>query len=142
MANSLFEHLTERACTAGITLYEAYKLAGIDDSRFYRHRSGEGISERNYRRLVHVLESRHPARKQWEASLREQFKCRRLRLRLTQRDVEEKIGCADYLVGKWEVGMRRPSGFLLCCWADALKSQMVLVPNEMLEAVHALIHTV
>jgi transcriptional regulator with XRE-family HTH domain len=51
---------------------------------------------------------------------------RREQLGLTHNELEEKIGVADALVAKWEVGIRKPSGFLLFCWADALECDLVL----------------
>jgi transcriptional regulator with XRE-family HTH domain len=51
---------------------------------------------------------------------------RREQLGLSQDELEEKIGVADALVAKWEVGIRKPSGFLLFCWADALECDLVL----------------
>jgi ribosome-binding protein aMBF1 (putative translation factor) len=55
-----------------------------------------------------------------------QFVRRRHKLKISQKELGEKIGIADYLLAKWEGGHRRPSGFLLWCWAEALGVKLVL----------------
>jgi|TARA_Y100001963_G_C6632744_1_gene377057 transcriptional regulator with XRE-family HTH domain len=55
-----------------------------------------------------------------------QFVKQRKKLGLSQNTVDDLIGCARGLVSKWEVGMRKPSGFLFCCWADTLKCDIKL----------------
>lgn len=55
-----------------------------------------------------------------------QFVEQRKKLGLSQSRLDEMIGCARGLVSKWEVGIRKPSGFLFCCWANALKCTLVL----------------
>ena len=44
--------------------------------------------------------------------------------------MDEILGVAKGLVSKWEVGIRKPSGFLFCCWADSLKMKLKLVPKR------------
>jgi ribosome-binding protein aMBF1 (putative translation factor) len=51
---------------------------------------------------------------------------RRKRMKISQKELGEKIGIADYLLAKWEGGHRRPSGFLLWCWAESLGVKLVL----------------
>ena len=34
--------------------------------------------------------------------------------------MDEIVGVAKGLVSKWECGIRKPSGYLFCIWADAL----------------------
>ena len=55
-----------------------------------------------------------------------QFVEQRKKLKLSQADVDVLVGCATGLVSKWEVGIRKPSGFLMLCWADALKCDLEL----------------
>ena len=55
-----------------------------------------------------------------------QFVRQRRKLKLTQAKLDVMLGCATGLVSKWEVGIRKPSGFLFCCWADALKCDLKL----------------
>ena len=55
-----------------------------------------------------------------------QFVQQRKKLGLSQNAVDDLIGCARGLVSKWEVGMRKPSGFLFCCWANTLKCDIEL----------------
>ncbi len=53
-----------------------------------------------------------------------QFVRQRRKLKLSQGSVDDILGCAKGLVSKWEVGIRKPSGFLFCCWADSLKCDL------------------
>jgi hypothetical protein len=46
--------------------------------------------------------------------------------------MDEILGVAKGLVSKWEVGIRKPSGYLFCCWADALGYQINLVEKKCL----------
>ncbi|WP_394972596.1 helix-turn-helix domain-containing protein [uncultured Croceitalea sp.] len=57
---------------------------------------------------------------------------RRKDLGLTQEDVNHQLGVADYLVAKWERGLRTPLTFHLYCWAHALEGQIVFMPKEFL----------
>jgi len=59
-----------------------------------------------------------------------QFVAQRHKLGLSQMDLDEKIGVARGLVSKWEVGIRKPSGFLFCVWADALGCNLWLLEEE------------
>ncbi len=54
----------------------------------------------------------------------------RHRLGITQDDLNHTLGVADRLVSHWECGVRSPTAFHLYCWADALKSKLVIIPNE------------
>ncbi|WP_330444600.1 hypothetical protein Q4Q34_08670 [Flavivirga abyssicola] len=51
-------------------------------------------------------------------------------LGITQDDLNHTLGVADRLVSHWECGVRTPTGFHLYCWADALKSRLAIVPQE------------
>jgi len=55
-----------------------------------------------------------------------QFVSQRHKLGMSQMDLDEKIGVARGLVSKWEVGIRKPSGYLFCVWAEALGCEMWL----------------
>jgi len=55
---------------------------------------------------------------------------RRKSLGIAQADLDLEIGVANGLVAKWEVGMRKPSGFLLHCWAQALGCELALKPRS------------
>lgn len=55
---------------------------------------------------------------------------RRHELRLSGAVVDARIGCTEYLVAKWECGIRAPSAFNLMCWAEALGCEWVLVPKH------------
>ena len=44
----------------------------------------------------------------------------RLKRKLSQERLANKIGCTSSLVRKWETHKRIPSGFMLICWLDAL----------------------
>ena len=45
---------------------------------------------------------------------------------ISQLEMDEILGVAKGLVSKWECGIRKPSGWLLCCWAEALKAELVI----------------
>ncbi|WP_406684308.1 hypothetical protein N1F78_00855 [Seonamhaeicola sp. MEBiC1930] len=51
-------------------------------------------------------------------------------LGITQDELNHTLGVADRLVSHWECGVRTPTGFHLYCWADALKSKLVIIPEE------------
>ncbi|TRX51743.1 helix-turn-helix transcriptional regulator [Fulvivirga sp. M361] len=55
---------------------------------------------------------------------------RRKRLGITQDQLNHALGVADRLVSHWECGVRSPTAFHLYCWADALKSQLMIIPKE------------
>ena len=55
-----------------------------------------------------------------------QFVKQRHKLGISQMDLDEKIGVARGLVSKWEVGIRKPSGYLFCAWAEALGCELWL----------------
>ena len=57
---------------------------------------------------------------QFHNQLIKQFVKRRYELGYTLAQMDDILGVAKGLVSNWEVGMRRPSGFLFCCWADSL----------------------
>lgn len=61
---------------------------------------------------------------QWIADLVEQFTHRRYELKISQNELDHKIGCATGLVAKWETGNRKPTAFNLYCWAEALKCKI------------------
>ena len=59
-----------------------------------------------------------------------QFIARRKELGMTQFELEPKMRLAISLVAKWEVGIRKPSGFLMHCWATALGCNLELVSTS------------
>ena len=59
-----------------------------------------------------------------------QFVQRRKELGITQSTLDNDMNIARGLVSKWEVGIRKPSGFLFCCWAEALDCEIILKPKE------------
>ena len=59
-----------------------------------------------------------------------QFVAARKKKGISQLEMDEVLGVAKGLVSKWEVGIRRPSGYLFCCWADSLKMEIKLVPKR------------
>ncbi len=58
-----------------------------------------------------------------------QFVAARKKLKISQLEMDEVLGVAKGLVSKWECGIRKPSGWLFCCWADALNMQITLTPK-------------
>jgi transcriptional regulator with XRE-family HTH domain len=61
-----------------------------------------------------------------------QFVAARKKKKISQLEMDEILGVAKGLVSKWEVGIRKPSGYLFCCWADALGYQINLVEKKCL----------
>jgi len=59
-----------------------------------------------------------------------QFVKRRNELGYTQTSLDAHMNIARGLVSKWEVGIRKPSGFLFCCWAEALGCDLIIVPKD------------
>tara|TARA_Y100001970_G_scaffold230257_1_gene285861 strand:- start:2421 stop:2684 length:264 start_codon:yes stop_codon:yes gene_type:complete len=58
-----------------------------------------------------------------------QFVAARKDKNISQLEMDEILGVAKGLVSKWECGIRKPSGWLFCCWADALGMQITLTPK-------------
>jgi transcriptional regulator with XRE-family HTH domain len=54
------------------------------------------------------------------------FAARRRQLGLSQVELAARIGLSEHLIGKYEAGMRRPSGFILAQWAQALNTRLTL----------------
>ena len=59
-----------------------------------------------------------------------QFIKRRNELGYTQSSLDYDMNIARGLISKWEVGIRKPSGFLFCCWAEALGCDLIIVPKD------------
>ena len=55
-----------------------------------------------------------------------QFVALRKALGISQLEMDEILGVAKGLVSKWECGIRKPSGWLFCCWAEALGAEIQL----------------
>ncbi len=62
-----------------------------------------------------------------------QFVRQRKKMKLSQGSVDDILGCAKGLVSKWEVGIRKPSGFLFCCWADSLGCDLKIKERKKLK---------
>ena len=63
---------------------------------------------------------------QFHDQLITQFVSKRHELGISQMELDEIIGVARGLVSKWEVGIRKPSGYLFCVWAESLKCELKL----------------
>ena len=59
------------------------------------------------------------------AELIDQLVDRRKELGLSQRQVDQRIGCADGLVSKWECGIRTPKPRSFAEWAIALDGKII-----------------
>jgi DNA-binding transcriptional regulator YiaG len=55
-----------------------------------------------------------------------QFVSLRKKQNIFQLEMDEILGVAKGLVSKWECGIRKPSGWLFCCWAEALGAEITL----------------
>lgn len=60
------------------------------------------------------------------SELIKQFQRRRYELGLTQPDVDIRLGVAQGLCAKWEIGNRKPTLFNAYCWAEALGCEIKL----------------
>lgn len=49
---------------------------------------------------------------------------------LNQTELAHQLGVTDYLVAKWECGIRTPSTFNLHCWADTLDARILIGAND------------
>ena len=49
---------------------------------------------------------------------------------ISQEELNGRLGVADRLLGKWEVGVRQPTAFNLYCWADSLNMKLTVVSNN------------
>ena len=59
-----------------------------------------------------------------------QFVAIRKQMGISQLEMDEILGVAKGLVSKWECGIRKPSGWLFCCWAEALDAEIVIKKKE------------
>ena len=59
-----------------------------------------------------------------------QFVQLRKKLNISQLEMDEILGVAKGLVSKWECGIRKPSGWLFCCWAEALNAEIIIKQKE------------
>lgn len=55
---------------------------------------------------------------------------RRKALKMTQAEVNDKLGVIDFLVAKWECGMRTPTSFNLLCWAEVLRGKIMFTTDK------------
>ena len=55
-----------------------------------------------------------------------QFVSLRKKQNISQLEMDEILGVAKGIVSKWECGIRKPSGWLFCCWAEALGAEITL----------------
>jgi len=55
-----------------------------------------------------------------------QFVSLRKKRNISQLEMDEILGVAKGLVSKWVCGIRKPSGWLFCCWAEALGAEITL----------------
>lgn len=58
-----------------------------------------------------------------------QLVARRHALGLSQLALEQKLGVSDGQIAKWERGVRLPSSFFLCAWAQTLGLQITTTPS-------------
>jgi len=64
--------------------------------------------------------------KQFHNQVIPQFVLLRKNLGISQLEMDEILGVAKGLVSKWECGIRKPSGWLFCCWAEALDAEIIV----------------
>lgn len=49
---------------------------------------------------------------------------------ISQEELNDRLGVADRLLGKWEAGSRQPTAFNLYCWADALELKLTVISQN------------
>jgi ribosome-binding protein aMBF1 (putative translation factor) len=49
---------------------------------------------------------------------------------ITQGELNQKLGYSEFLVTKWETGIRTPSSFALYNWAAALGAEITVAAND------------
>lgn len=59
---------------------------------------------------------------------------KRIEMGTSQQDLNHKLGMADFLVTKWENGIRTPLSYHLYCWADALGCKLTVIDNSPLNS--------
>lgn len=123
MIRPYLDELEAAATEAGVNLRVACEAAGVSHVSLYRWRSGAGANgpsltvARRIEAAIRFLGARDADRYSLVVA---QLIRKRMVLKLSQATVNERIGTATGLVSKWECGDRRPSKFLLQCWATAL----------------------
>ncbi len=60
---------------------------------------------------------------------------KRIEMKISQQELNHRLGMADFLVTKWENGIRTPLAYHLYCWADALDSKLTIVDNTSSEPI-------
>lgn len=55
---------------------------------------------------------------------------RRIDMGLSQSDVDQMLGTADRLCGKWEAGVRTPTSYSLALWAQGLGCKLTAIPTN------------
>jgi transcriptional regulator with XRE-family HTH domain len=78
-------------------------------------------SAHHSRRSLHTIEGRR-----FFDPLIDQLIHARKRRGLRQEDVNERIGCAERLVSKWECREKYPSSYFLVLWAQALDVKLTV----------------
>jgi DNA-binding transcriptional regulator YiaG len=78
----------------------------------------------------YLFDKPNTTREDFLSDIVHQFIIRRQELNLSQEDIDLRMGNADRQCSKWECGLRTPTSFNLLCWAEALKAQLILSPND------------
>lgn len=70
------------------------------------------------------------SRNEWFKQLIADLRAVRQARGISQNELGDKIGCTETLVGKWEMGRRSPTAFMLQCWCDALGVELRVEKKE------------
>lgn len=79
-----------------------------------KYESKTGLSKQHYPRLI----------RSWYRPVIEELIAERIRQGLTQEEVNDMIGCADFLVNKWEAGLKLPSLYFMLLWCESLGMEL------------------
>lgn len=77
------------------------------------------------RRSLHTIEGRR-----FFDPVIDQLIAARKRRGLRQEDIDQKIGCAERLVSKWECREKYPSAYFLVLWAQALNVRLTVTMED------------
>jgi DNA-binding transcriptional regulator YiaG len=134
MIESYWRQLQELADEHDVNLRKACIHAGIGDAQYYRARSRRFMSDihvktaRMIAKAIYILsrkpDSRHLSNPY--STLIDALVRRRRKMRISQQRLDNLIGCAEGLVGKWECGDRVPKPTSLLEWCQALRVQLVI----------------
>ena len=98
----------ETEITSGTTVNQTYSAVNENNTTFLGSMSNKALGTQFHNQVI------------------PQFVQLRKKRKISQLEMDEILGVAKGLVSKWECGIRKPSGWLFCCWAEALGAEIML----------------